>query len=157
LKGSWDGLIKELEAVLGLPLDDRSTRHVHLTDVGASLAPQIGNILRDLDGALESAADLRRLRTGVVRVATSQLLASTLLPPLIAQYQTQHPAIRVQLVDCAVETVMARVVSGEVDFGIDPSGSRIPTSSHRCSAGRSWQRFRQTARSTGGSACAGWI
>lgn len=119
-QSALSGLIKELEQVLGTRLVDRSTRRVSLTDVGAELYPQIDRLIHDLDGVLRRATDQQELKTGIVRVAASQLLASTLMPELIATYTAEHPAIAVKLIDTPVESVMARVFSGEVDLGIGP-------------------------------------
>ena len=119
-QSALSGLIKELEGVLGLRLVDRSTRRVQLTAAGQSLLPVLDKILQELDGALDRVVDLKALRSGVVRVAVSQLMASALLPPLVADYRRQHPEVDIRLVDCGVEAVMARVFSGEVDFGISP-------------------------------------
>lgn len=119
-QSALSGLIKELEQVLGLRLVDRSTRRVRLTGVGQSLLPVLEKTLQDLDSALERVAEIKSLKTGVVRVATSQLMASALFPELIAAYRAEHPQIDVKLVDCGVESVMARVFAGEVDFGIGP-------------------------------------
>jgi DNA-binding transcriptional LysR family regulator len=43
-----------------------------------------------------------------------------LLPQVLAAYRAAYPDIGLRLVDCAVENVTARVLSGEVDFGIGP-------------------------------------
>lgn len=119
-QSALSGLIKELEAVLGLRLVDRSTRRVHLTGIGESLLPVLEKAIGDLDGALERAVQAKALKSGTVRVATSQLMASALFPELIAAYRKLHPTIDVRLVDCGVESVMARVFAGEVDFGLGP-------------------------------------
>lgn len=119
-QSALSGLIKELEQTLGTRLVDRSTRRVALTDAGERLYPMLESTLHDLDDVLQRAVDPMNLQTGVVRVAASQLLASTLLPELIATYQARHPGRRVKLVDTPVEGVMARVFSGEVELGIGP-------------------------------------
>jgi len=119
-QSALSGLIKDLEAALGLRLVDRSTRRVQLTGVGQSLLPVLDKVLQDLDVAIERAVELKALRSGVVRVAVSQLMASAMLPQLVAQYRASHPGVEIKLVDCGVEHVMARVFSGEVDFGIGP-------------------------------------
>lgn len=119
-QSALSGLIKELEQSLGTRLVDRSTRRVHLTGIGERLYPLLDGVLHDLDSALKHVADHRDMNTGQVRIATSQLLAATLLPELIAAYQAQHPLIEVRLVDTAVEAVMARVLAGEVELGIGP-------------------------------------
>lgn len=119
-QSALSGLIKELEQALGLRLVDRSTRRIHLSDMGRELYPLVDKILHDLDGVLAEVAEKKALKTGLVRIATPQLMASTLLPEVIAAYGAEHPDIRIKLVDCVVESVMSRVFSGEVDFGIGP-------------------------------------
>jgi DNA-binding transcriptional LysR family regulator len=119
-QSALSGLIKELEQTMGVRLVDRSTRRVYLTEAGERLYPRLDNALDDLDGVLREVVDPQNLHSGLVRVAASQLLASTLLPELIAEYQTLHPTRRIKLVDTPVESVMARVFSGEVELGIGP-------------------------------------
>lgn len=119
-QSALSGLIKELEQALGTKLVDRSTRRVYLTDTGERLYPMLDAAVHDLDDVMHRAIDQQAMQSGLVRVAASQLLASTLMPELIADYQTQHPASRIKLVDAPVEDVMARVFSGEVELGIGP-------------------------------------
>jgi len=119
-QSALSGLIKELEQTLGTRLVDRSTRRVYLTDIGERLYPMLDGVLHDLDSALELVTDHRVMKMGVVRIAASQLLASTLMPGLIADYQEKYPLINVKLVDTPVEDVMARVFAGEVELGIGP-------------------------------------
>ncbi|CAG9168046.1 HTH-type transcriptional activator CmpR [Cupriavidus laharis] len=119
-QSALSGLIKELEQTLGTRLVDRSTRRVFLTSAGERLYPLLDGVLYDLDSALKHVADHRDMKTGQVRIAASQLLASTLMPELIAAYQAEHPLIEVRLADTPVETVMARVLAGEAELGIGP-------------------------------------
>jgi len=128
-QSALSGLIKEFEQTLGARLLDRSTRRVFLTEIGARLHSRLDGVLHDLDGVLKQAVDQRDMKTGQVRVAASQLLASTLMPELIAAFQAHHPLIYVRLVDTPVESVMARVFSGEVEIGIGPE--REPNSDIR--------------------------
>lgn len=119
-QSALSGLIKELEQTLGTRLLDRNTRRVYLTEIGAQLYPLLDATLQDLDNMLHRVVDPTLLQTGVVRVAASQLLASTLMPDLIADFQAQHPLSQVKLIDSPVESVMARVFAGEVEMGIGP-------------------------------------
>ena len=119
-QAALSGLIKELEATLGVRVVDRSTRKIALTDVGKELYPLFSKMIDDLDGALLDIANHTQLKKGMVRVAAPQLMSCTLLPEAIAAYRAVHPDIQVRLVDCAVENVSGRVFSGEVDFGIGP-------------------------------------
>lgn len=119
-QSALSGLIKELEQSLGVRLFDRSTRRIQLSDVGRGIYPLIDKILLDLDGVLEEVANLKALKTGVVRVAAPQLMACTLLPEVIAAFGKDFPNVHIRLIDCAVESVASRVFSGEVDFGVGP-------------------------------------
>ena len=119
-QAALSGLIKELEQTLGARVVDRSTRKIALTDIGRELYPLFSKMIDDLDGALNDIANHTNLRKGMVRIAAPQLMSCTMLPEAIAAYRAAHPDIQVKLVDCAVETVNARVLSGEVDFGVGP-------------------------------------
>ncbi len=119
-QSALSGLVKELEQTLGTRLVDRSTRRVYLTEAGTQLYPQLDAKLQDLDEMLHQVVDPTLQQSGIVRVAASQLLASTLMPELIAGFQAQYPMSRVKLVDTPVESVMARVFAGEVEMGIGP-------------------------------------
>ena len=119
-QSALSGLIKELKQALGLRLIDRSTRRIGLSGTGRDLYPLVSKILHDLDGVLSQAASLKSLTTGLARIAAPQLMASTVLPEVIAAYRRAHPDIQIKLVDCLVESVVSRVFPGELDFGIGP-------------------------------------
>lgn len=125
-QSALSGLIKELEQTLEAKVVDRSTRRITLTDIGRELYPLFSQMIDDLDGALANVADHTRLKKGLVRIAAPQLLSCTLLPQAIAAYRVRHPDIDVHLGDTGVENVIARVLSGEADFGIGPERDPAP-------------------------------
>ncbi|WP_332776903.1 LysR family transcriptional regulator [Polaromonas sp.] len=119
-QSALSGLIKELEQALGVQVVYRSTRKVQLSEVGGEFLPLAARILQDLDEALHAIADLKALKTGVVRVAVPQLMACTLMPEAIAAFNEKYPEVQVRLSDSVVEGVLSKVHSGEVDFAIGP-------------------------------------
>lgn len=119
-QSALSGLIKELEQVLGVRVVDRSTRRIQLSDMGKELYPLLEKTLHDLDRVLQDVVERKDLKTGLVRVAAPQLMASTLLPEIIAAYSQHQPSIQIKLIDSVVEGITSRVFSGEVDFGIGP-------------------------------------
>lgn len=125
-QSALSGLIKELELVLGVPVFDRSTRRIQLAEVGRKLQPIVEKVIQDLDAALDEVTSLKALKTGMVRIAAPQLMSCTLLPEVIAAYRVAHPEIQIRLVDCVVESVLPRVFSGEVDFGVGPERDPSP-------------------------------
>ena len=125
-QSALSGLIKELEATLGVRVVDRSTRRVMLTETGNELYPLFSQMIDDLDRALANIADQAQLRKGIVRVAVPQLMACTRLPQVIAAWRTRYPDIAIRLSDSPVEAVTMRVLSGEADFGIGPERDSAP-------------------------------
>lgn len=125
-QSALSGLIKELEQTLGAKVVDRSTRRALLTDIGRELYPLFSQMIDDLDGALANVAEHTQLKKGIVRIAAPQLLSCTLMPQAIAAYRALHPDIEVRLGDTGVESVIARVLSGEADFGIGPEREPAP-------------------------------
>ena len=90
--------VAELEAQLGTPLFERTGRGV--TPTAAALA--IADAARQMEaGALTLSRSLttaRNAETGTVRITTSEVAATWLLPPLLAQLQAQEPGIAIELV-----------------------------------------------------------
>jgi DNA-binding transcriptional LysR family regulator len=90
--------IAELEAQLGVPLFERTGRGVTPTAAALAIA-DAARQMQDGAGALaRSLAKSRDATTGTVRVTTSQVAATWMLPPLLAQLQQIEPGIDVELV-----------------------------------------------------------
>jgi DNA-binding transcriptional LysR family regulator len=113
-------LIKDLETELGVRLLERTTRTVRLSDVGMSFRPLVHGVLQDLERAVASVADLRDLKRGVARIAAPQLMSLTLLPQVLATHRSRHPGVQARIVECLMEQLEAKVLSGEADLGVGP-------------------------------------
>jgi DNA-binding transcriptional LysR family regulator len=130
-------LIRELESQLGLQLIDRSTRRLSLTDAGTEFLVSAERIVADVDQAVADTQQLVQKGRGRITIATTPLLAGTLLPDAISQFLSAYPAIEVRLADVPVEQVVRRVLSGDADLGlgvfpdIDGELERIPLLRHR--------------------------
>lgn len=130
-QSALSGLIKELEQTLGVQIVHRTTRKVQLSSMGKEFLPLSARILEDLDSALQAIADLKELRTGVIRVAVPQLMACTLMAETMGAFANAFPRLDVRLTDCDVENVLPKVQSGEVDFGIGPERPNLQDISAR--------------------------
>ncbi len=90
--------VAELEAQLGAPLFERTGRGVLPT----ALAMAIADAARQMEaGADTLARTLKRSReatSGTVRITTSEVAASYLMPPVLALLQQAEPGIQVELV-----------------------------------------------------------
>lgn len=110
-------LVRELEAQLEVRLFERG-RQPSLTPEGEEFLRSAVKVLEDVDLALANLRTTQAARRRLVRVAVGHLLASTVLPRVVASLAREQPDIDVQIVDCAVEQVAPRVLAGEVDAGI---------------------------------------
>lgn len=120
-------LVRELESDVGVRLFDRHTRGVALTEAGRDFQPRVHRLLADLNEAVASIADLGARRKGVVRLVAPQLLASAVLPGVIAAYREQHPGVEVRLTDALPEHVLDGLATGAADlaFGVLPHDDTV--------------------------------
>ncbi len=89
--------IAELERVVGLPLVQRTTRSVHLTDAGRQL---VENTRDAFDQILASFAGVRELAgepAGLLRVTVPVALARQQLVPRLPEFLRAYPRIRIEL------------------------------------------------------------
>jgi DNA-binding transcriptional LysR family regulator len=90
--------VAELEAQLGTPLFERTGRGV--TPTAAALA--IADAARQMESGADSLARALAVRseaaTGTVRITTSPVAATWLLPPVLVALQAEEPGIAIELV-----------------------------------------------------------
>ena len=90
--------IAELELQLGAPLFERTGRGVTPTATGLAIAEAARQMEEGASALARSLAKSRDATTGTVRITTSQVAATWLLPPLLARLQEAEPGISVELV-----------------------------------------------------------
>ena len=111
-------LVSSLEAELAVRLFERTTRRVVLTEEGQTLLPSVQMVFKDLDQAFDGLRQLSARRRGRFAVATSPLLAATLLPQLLSSFRLRFPGIEVDLLDLPVDGIAQAVREGRADFGV---------------------------------------
>lgn len=111
-------LIRSLEEEMGLRLFERTTRRVLLTDAGNEFLPVALNTIELLDGAVHKLQTAYLEQGESLRIATSPLLASSLMPAVIAAFKSDFPGVRLELHDVPVAAVAETVKAGQVNLGI---------------------------------------
>jgi DNA-binding transcriptional LysR family regulator len=90
--------IGELETQLGAPLFERTGRGVTPTALALAIADSARQMEAGAQGLTQQLVGSRRRTTGTVRISTSQVAATYLLPPILAELQRTEPGIQIELV-----------------------------------------------------------
>ena len=118
-----------LEQELGVPLFERATGGVVLSEAGRTLLPHAERVhaaLRDAANAMEA---LRTETAGAVSIVAVGTLAGANLTPVLKRFAADHPKI-----DLSISTASSAVVSNLVRRGEAVNGLRYlldPASRHR--------------------------
>jgi DNA-binding transcriptional LysR family regulator len=118
--------IKQLEATIGAPLLERTTRKVTPTTVGRDLQPLLQRLLDELETSVLSMSQTGKLQHGQVTIACVPTAAFYFLPHVIRRFHTQHPKIRIRILDLSAGEGLRSVANGECEFGISMLGSADP-------------------------------
>lgn len=110
--------ITGLEKRMGCALFERHPRGMVLTAAGEVLARHARHAALDAERALEDIAALQDLRSGRVRIATSDAFASEFLARLCVQFQRSHQGIRFDIQVWPTSHVPERLRQGEADIGL---------------------------------------
>lgn len=87
--------IARLETRLGVPLLQRSTRGVSLTDSGAAFMADCSRILKEIEDAEASAKGLHVQAQGKLTVLLPLLFSRYVMTPLLANYMEVYPEVKV--------------------------------------------------------------
>jgi DNA-binding transcriptional LysR family regulator len=107
--------IAELEAQLGVSLFERTGRGVVPTSAGLAIA----DAARQMQGGAEqlgrTLARSREATAGTVRITTSDVAATWLLPPVLAALQQAEPGIQIELV---ASNALSNLLRREADIAV---------------------------------------
>lgn len=109
--------VKQLEALVGLPLTERIGRGLQLTDAGEEVARharRLAEQLREADASLDAMRGLRGGRIEIGVVSTAKYLA----PRLLAEFHRRHPAIELKLAVANRAEVVQMLAANDIDLAI---------------------------------------
>ena len=113
-------LVADLEALLEFKLFDRTTRRVALSSAGQAFRAGAEGLLRQVQAVERVADDVRHRAAGVVRIGAPQVLAATALPQAIEAFRVHHPRVEVRIRDTAVDALVDRVATADVELAVGP-------------------------------------
>jgi len=110
--------IKELEALLGAPLVERSARQIRLSSLGEVLAERARGILRAVDDLDDLARAARGPITGRLRFGVIPTIAPYLLPSLIRALGDDNPKLDMRPREAITERLIHDLGEGKLDFAV---------------------------------------
>ncbi|WP_293008131.1 MULTISPECIES: LysR family transcriptional regulator [unclassified Oscillibacter] len=111
--------VKRVEERVGMPLFDRSTTPVKLTECGEQYiqaAEQIFSAQRSFSDYL---ADTRKLEAGQLTIGGIGMFASYILPPLISEYKSKYPKISVSMMEESQPQLEKLLIKGTLDLVVN--------------------------------------
>lgn len=96
-KAAMSQRISELERAAGMPLVQRTTRSVRLTEAGQQLVESMRDPFERIAQSFSSVRDLADEPAGLVRVTAPVAFARQQLVPRIAEFARAHPRVRLEL------------------------------------------------------------
>ena len=112
-------LIRELETQVGFRLFDRTTRHVAPTAQAVELLPIVRRSVEELEAAVTRLARPERLTdVRTLSLGAPPLIAANIIPPVIREFRTARPDLKIRLVDAGHVEILRLVQAGELDMGL---------------------------------------
>ncbi|MGB1161704.1 MAG: LysR family transcriptional regulator [Alphaproteobacteria bacterium] len=111
--------IQNLEYTLGVQLFERSSDGVVLTDAGEAVLAHIKRTLRDLERTKTQIEAIAGRRATVIRIMTTDSVASSFLPVLLSEYLSERPGVRFKVSIHQSDKVWREMQASETDIGIN--------------------------------------
>ena len=123
--------IAALERSLGVPVVERSTRGVQLTESGRIMVDAAEAVANELADAQCRIGELTAGRTGTLTIETFTTGGQLLLPGALARLLAELPEVQLSVTETALEASIAHVRDGSADlalaFHFDPAPTAAPT------------------------------
>lgn len=116
---SLSAKIIKVEEELGMPIFDRSTSPIRLTEFGKVYIKAIEDV-REIERDVESFIDdLGSLHRGEITVGASNVFAAYTLPPIIAEFKERYPEVKINLIEGNTEMLEELLSVNKVDIVMD--------------------------------------
>jgi DNA-binding transcriptional LysR family regulator len=107
--------VAELETQLGAPLFERTGRGVVPTAAALALAEPARRMQDAAEAMSQGLAARTQANTGVVRISTSDVAATWLMPPILAALRLAEPGIQIELV---ASNQLSNLLRREADIAV---------------------------------------
>lgn len=116
---SLSATVRRIEERLTVPIFDRTSNPIALTDAGKEYvkhALEIERMERDLE---QFVSDRVNFCTGEIKIGASSLFSSFMLPRMIADFNRKYPRVSIKIFENNSKNLMRELAAGELDLVID--------------------------------------
>lgn len=116
---SLSATIKRIEEKLSVPIFDRSSTPISLTEAGREyvrIANEIERMERDIERYIN---DRVNLSVGEIKIGASSLFSSFVLPRMISEFNKKYPGVRIKIFENNTKNLMRELIGGQLDIVID--------------------------------------
>jgi DNA-binding transcriptional LysR family regulator len=107
--------IRALETRAGVPLFQRTTRNVALTEAGRALLARVQPASDEIGAAFEALGELRTKPSGSLRLSVPRIAVSLVLEPLLPEFRRAYPEVAIEI---DVDDATIDLMEGGFDAGI---------------------------------------
>lgn len=111
--------VKKLEEQLGLPLFDRTTKPIGMTEAGMEYIRAVEQLRSVEDSFQNYIRKVNRMEAGSLDIGSNQLLSSLILPRYIDRFMQNYPKIHLTISDANSTTLENELNAGHLDLIID--------------------------------------
>lgn len=108
--------IRELEALLRVPVAERTKRSVILTPVGHRVVERARLLLRDAEGMMDVAASAAKPMSGLIELGVIPTISPFVLPHLVPHIGRHYPDLRLTLREDKTLALLDRLAAGRLDL-----------------------------------------
>ena len=108
--------VSKVEARIGVPLFDRTSKPLKLTQAGEYYIRkyrEIRNLEYELDRQLHDLADLQ---TGSLRIGGTHYFDAHVLPPVLVRFADRYPGISLKLVEAGADSLLQMLYDQDIDI-----------------------------------------
>ncbi len=110
-------MLRQFEDDVGAPLFE-GVRKSRLTPLGTLIRAEAARELAHFERTVEAIEALSRGQAGHVRISCTPSVAQTIMPPVLRDFMTTHPGVRINIRDTDSAAVQRHLIEGRADIGI---------------------------------------
>ena len=111
--------VKKLEQQLGVPLFDRTTKPISMTEAGMEYIHAVEQLRSTEESFKNYIRKVNMMEAGSLDIGSNQLLSSLILPKYVDRFIKQYPNIQLTVSDANSTTLEKELSVGNLDLVID--------------------------------------